>query len=197
MSDKDNRGFFSNPTRRVGGNAVGATRKHGAAEVPPVPDDDGAADVPAGNTSGNTGVRTRRAGPGGTGGRPEEQRDTNVATEPEFVVGWLVVIDGPGRGASRPLGYGVNPLGRDHESGVLLDFGDHQISRCAHCRVVFDHKNRKFYIQHGGGQNLTYVGAEPVLSSCELTDRATISIGSTTLLFIQLVDEQFQWEAAE
>ena len=39
-------------------------------------------------------------------------------------VGWLVVVDGPGKGQVRRLGYGVNSLGRGGKSRVKLDFGD-------------------------------------------------------------------------
>ena len=79
------------------------------------------------------------------------------------VVGWLVVIGGPGRGQVRPVGYGSNTLGRGEDSRVRLDFGDEQISREAHAVVTYDGRGRKFYLQHGGGTNLTYLGDEPVL----------------------------------
>lgn len=195
MADNDNGGFFSNPTRRVGGNAGGATRRQGQNEAP-VPRTGPTPSVAPGVADGERGdLPTRRVRPGGAGADTDPVPDGG--SQPEFVVGWLVVVDGPGRGASRPLGYGVNPVGRDDTAGVQLDFGDQQISRCAHCRVVFDHKNRRFYIQHGGGQNLTYLGSEPVLSSDELPDRARIHLGDTTLLFVRLVDDQFDWEPAE
>ncbi|MEO0017489.1 MAG: hypothetical protein RLZZ522_772 [Verrucomicrobiota bacterium] len=45
------------------------------------------------------------------------------------VVGWLVVVEGPGRGKSVTLGYGMNAIGREPGNRVVLPFGDMQISR--------------------------------------------------------------------
>lgn len=194
MSSKDENdgGFFNNPTRRVGGGAD-ATIKKGAADTPTVAANPAASSSPVAETDINP--RTRRVRPGASS---DEGATASVASaaayHPEFVVGWLVVVEGPGRGMSRPLGYGMNPVGREEDSGVRLDFGDEEISRKAHCQIAYDHKNQKFYIQHGGGQNLTYLGNEPVLSSSELPGESTISIGNTTLKFIQLCGGDFDWE---
>ena len=51
-------------------------------------------------------------------------------------VGWVVVINGPGKGRSLPLGYGMNKIGRDATQRIALDFGDKEISRENHpCRI--------------------------------------------------------------
>jgi len=113
----------------------------------------------------------------------------------EPVVGWLVVIDGPGKGQGLKLGYGVNSIGRGPESRVSLDFGDEEISRQTHAMLTYDTKGRKFYIQHGGGTNLTYLGDSPVLQPHEITGREVISIGNTKLTFVPFCGPDFEWKA--
>jgi hypothetical protein len=111
----------------------------------------------------------------------------------ELVVGWLVVIDGPGRGQSRNVGFGVNGIGRADSERISLDFGDHEISRERHAVLTYDHKGHRFFIQHGGGANLTYLGDDPVLQPTELKGREIIGIGQTKLCFVPLCGPDFQW----
>ena len=110
------------------------------------------------------------------------------------IVGWLVVIAGPGKGQVCPLGYGSNSLGRGNSSRVLLDFGDDLISREEHAMITYDSRGRKFYLQHGGGKNLTYLGEEPVLTPTLLENAMEFSIGRTTLRFVPLCGPGFDWE---
>ena len=111
------------------------------------------------------------------------------------VVGWLVVVEGPGRGKSVTLGYGMNPIGREPGNRVVLPFGDMQISRSKHATVTYDPRGRKFFIQHGESSNLTYVGELPVLSPVELKSGEIIRLGDTTVLkFIPLCGDDFNWD---
>ena len=111
----------------------------------------------------------------------------------EMVVGWLVVVEGPGRGQSRTVGFGVNGIGRADSERITLDFGDHEISRERHAVLTYDHKGDRFFIQHGGGANLTYLGDEPVLQPIELRGREIIGIGQTKLCFIPFCGPDFRW----
>lgn len=120
-----------------------------------------------------------------------EPAGSNFATEP--VVGWLVVVAGPGRGQFAKLGYGMNSIGRGSEDRVSLDFGDEEISRQGHAMLTYDTKGKKFYIQHGGGINLTYLGDMPVLHPHELKGREIICIGNTHLCFIPFCGPDFEW----
>ena len=115
----------------------------------------------------------------------------DFAAEP--VVGWLVVVEGPGKGQSVKLGYGMNSIGRGAEERVSLNFGDEEISRHGHAMLTYDSKGRKFYIQHGGGTNLTYLGESPVLQPHEIKGREIIGIGKTQLCFIPLCGPDFEW----
>ena len=83
-------------------------------------------------------------------------------------VGWLAIVDGPGKGRVATLGMGVNSIGRDRTERVSLDYGAAMISRSNHAAITYDPRGRKFYVQHGGGTNLTYVNDEPVLAPREL-----------------------------
>lgn len=111
------------------------------------------------------------------------------------VVGWLVVVEGPGRGKSVTLGYGMNTIGREPGNRVCLPFGDAQISRTKHATLTYDPRGKKFFIQHGESSNLTYVGELPVLSPVELKSGELIRLGDTTVLkFIPLCGDDFNWD---
>lgn len=111
------------------------------------------------------------------------------------VVGWVVVVAGPGRGRSVPLGYGMNQIGREAGNRVVLPFGDPQISRVKHATLTYDPRGKKFFIQHGESSNLTYVGDMPVLSPMELKSGELIRLGDTTVLkFIPLCGDGFNWD---
>ena len=111
-----------------------------------------------------------------------------------LVVGWLVVISGPGQGKASELGYGMNDIGRSPEGRVALNFGDDEISRKRHAMLTYDPKGRKFYVQHGGGANLTYLNDAPLLETKELTGGETIELGKTILRFIPLCGPDFEWQ---
>ncbi len=110
------------------------------------------------------------------------------------VVGWLVVVKGPGRGNFVPLGYGRNSIGRAPSERACLNFGDTNISRAHHAAVTYDPRGRKFYLTHGDSDNLTYLGDRPVLSVEELPPFAHISIGETVLRFVPLCGDEFDWQ---
>ena len=113
------------------------------------------------------------------------------------VVGWLVVVEGPGKGRAVPLGYGSNSIGRGATDRIKLDFGDEQISRSGHAVVTYDPRGRQYYVQHGGGTNLTYIGDQPVLAPTALPALSHISIGHTVLRFVPLCGAEFDWQDTE
>ena len=167
---------------------------------------------PMRQTEPKTGVRA--PGGGGRGeravatgpGKPEEHTRVNIRGRPKRVpapetdgmdnpvVGWLVIVEGPGKGRALQLGYGSNAIGRGETARVQLDFGDDQISRGGHAIVTYDPRGRKYYVQHGGGKNLTYLNDEPVLTPTELPAHSHISIGATVLRFVPLCGDAFDWQ---
>ncbi|MEM1364324.1 MAG: FHA domain-containing protein [Pseudomonadota bacterium] len=113
----------------------------------------------------------------------------------ELAVGWLVVTDGPGKGVSREIYYGMNSLGRSIDERISLDFGDTAISREGHAFIVFDEKQSDYYVQHGGKSNLVRLNGAPVIAPQPLSRGDIIEIGGTKLMFVPLCDDNFSWEA--
>lgn len=111
------------------------------------------------------------------------------------VVGWLVVVGGPGLGNSLNVRYGQNSIGRGSDQRIVVDFGDQRISRETHALIVYEDRTRRFYLRDTGQTNLVYLGPNVVLQPVELKDRDLISIGDTVLMFIALCDERFDWLA--
>ncbi len=109
------------------------------------------------------------------------------------VVGWLAVIEGPGRGASLNIGYGNNRIGRAPTENIALDFGDEEISRENHATITFDGRHRRFYILPGQGRNLVYVNDQPVMSPLELTGGEEVLLGQTKLRFVPFCGKSFDW----
>ncbi|MBE8232819.1 MAG: FHA domain-containing protein [Endozoicomonadaceae bacterium] len=113
------------------------------------------------------------------------------------VVGWVVVVDGPGKGNAVKLGYGQNSIGRAKTERVSLDFGsasDSQISRSKHAILTFDPKSKKYYIQSGDSVNLTYINDRLILVPIELSGGEHILLGETTLRFVPFCGEDFDWQ---
>ena len=117
--------------------------------------------------------------------------------EGEPVVGWLVVLKGPGRGKAVPLGYGWNTIGRDASQRARLDFGDSQISRLNHAKLLYDPKSRKFTLTLGDNPNPTYIKEEAVLGPTKLENGDKIQLGETTILFHALCGPDFDWQDSE
>ncbi|MFV2033619.1 MAG: FHA domain-containing protein [Halocynthiibacter sp.] len=112
-----------------------------------------------------------------------------------FPVGWIVVIDGPGRGTSFALCNGVSQIGRGEDQAIKLDFGDSSISRTNHAAIAYDSEQRTFFLGHGGKANLVRLNDKPVLSTEEVSNRDLIRIGETTLRFVGLCGADFDWGA--
>ncbi len=108
------------------------------------------------------------------------------------VTGWLVVVDGPGKGSAAQLGFGHNTIGRGPAMRVRLDFGDRKISRDTHATLTYDPKGNAFYLQQG--KNLAYIEGQPVLNPVRLEVGARIGLGDTTLRFVPFCDDAFTWE---
>ena len=126
--------------------------------------------------------------PSGSGG------DANTEEFFELAAGWLVIVDGPGRGCTREIYYGMNSIGRGPNERIALDFGDTAISREAHAYIIFDEKQPDFYIQHGGKSNLVRLNDAPVLAPQELKRGDLIEIGGTKLMFVPLCGDDFKWD---
>jgi|GEM_PF-1331576 len=130
-------------------------------------------------------------------GRMEEKGESGAKLPVVmFPTGWLVVTQGPGRGAAFALTQGVSHIGRGADQTVALDFGDMAISRVSHAAVAYDAATHRFHIGHGGKSNLVRLNGRPLLSTEALSDGDEIRIGETTLLLKVLCTAAFNWSSA-
>ena len=112
------------------------------------------------------------------------------------VTGWLVVIEGPGKGKDLRLSYGYNSIGRSSDMAVSLDFGadsDSSISRKDHAFIAYEPNGKTFHLSHGSGKNLVYLNDQFIMAPSQLKAHDIIRIGSTVLLFVPLCGAQFDW----
>lgn len=109
------------------------------------------------------------------------------------VVGWLVVVAGPGVGRSVEITSGVNSIGRGTGEQLRLNFGDSEIHRERHAVVIYDPKSRRFFIKAGDVRNLTYVDEQLLLEPTELKGGEAIIIGQTRLSFVPFCGPAFGW----
>lgn len=111
----------------------------------------------------------------------------------QFPAGWLVVVEGPGRGAAFVVSPSVSSIGRGEDQAICLDFGDTSISRNNHAAVAYDAEQNKFFIGHGNKSNIVRRNNQPLLATEELMNDDVIRIGKTTLMFKALCGEGFHW----
>jgi hypothetical protein len=134
--------------------------------------------------------RTRAAGAPPQDGRTRGFFQDKLGAEP--VVGWLVCVDGPHRGRDFRLHSEKNFIGRDPANDICIS-GDPRISASKHAVVSFDPRNCKYKIRGGDGRGLTYLNGEEVDETTPLEPFNRITLGDTTLLFVPLCGDGFQW----
>ena len=133
---------------------------------------------------------------------PQSQKSGGSAQIPAqnsamYPVGWMVVADGPGRGHAFSLFDGVSQIGRGEGQAIRLDFGDNSISRSSHAAIAYDGEQQAFFLGHGGKANLVRLNGNPVLSTEKLSNGAQIRIGETTLRFVALCGNEFDWGSCQ
>lgn len=112
----------------------------------------------------------------------------------DSVVGWLVVLEGPGRGNYRSVYNGSNTIGRNHNQRVPINFGDDTISGEQQAFLVYDGKKRHFQlVPNLGRPNLVHLNDSALLSGAVLNRHDKITMGRTTLLFVPLCGPDFDW----
>ena len=111
------------------------------------------------------------------------------------VVGWLVVVNGKGRGRELRIQPGMNNIGRE-KGEILLNFGDASISREKHARLAYDPDENTFSLVHLEGRNLTKVNGKAVMTTCELTAYDHIRMGETEMIFVPFCGQNFSWKAS-
>lgn len=112
------------------------------------------------------------------------------------VTGWLVVVDGPGRGRAISVGEQDNRIGRGGGSPaprVILNFGDQGVSRTNAFIVRYDPKKRRFKVLPGEGTNIVYLNGDDLDSPSTLKTGDMIEVSETTLRFVGFCEESFDW----
>ncbi|MCH9806979.1 MAG: FHA domain-containing protein [Alphaproteobacteria bacterium] len=119
--------------------------------------------------------------------------------ERDPVVGWLVVVGGPGIGAFRPIYEGNNSIGRSLTQRIPVDFGDDAISSEEQAFIRYDSSDRSFlFVPNLSKTNVVTVDNARPTGAVELSAMNVIVMGRTQLVFVPFCGSDFDWsEIAE
>ncbi len=110
------------------------------------------------------------------------------------VVGWLVVVGGPGIGSFRPVFEGNNTLGRARSQRIPLDFGDDTISSEEQAYIRYDSSARSFlFVPNLSKTNIVSVNDKRPTGAVELNHMDVITVGRTQLVFVPFCGAEFDW----
>ena len=127
---------------------------------------------------------------------PQPQRSPAAGPTQQIapVVGFLVVVDGPGRGNYRAIYAGANTIGRNASQRIPIDFGDDTISGDQQAFLVYDARMRQFQlVPNLGRPNLVHLNEQALLTNAVLKVHDKVTMGRTTLLFMPLCGQDFDW----
>lgn len=123
---------------------------------------------------------------------------TRGAFDQDPVVGWLVVVGGPGIGQFRPIFEGNNSLGRASSNRIAVDFGDDAISAEEQAYIRYDSAERSFlFVPNLAKTNVVSVNEKRPTSAVELAQMDVITMGRTQLVFVPFCGPDFDWAALQ
>ena len=124
-------------------------------------------------------------------GRPKVTRQ-GFHSDP--VVGWLVVVGGPGLGAFRPIFEGNNAVGRGKDQRIPIDFGDTTISSEEQAYIRYDSMDRSFlFVPNLSKTNVVAINDKKPTGATKLELMDVITMGRTQLAFVPFCSEEFDW----
>jgi hypothetical protein len=124
-------------------------------------------------------------------GRPKVLRN-GFHTDP--VVGWLVVVGGPGLGAFRPIFEGNNAVGRNKDQRIPIDFGDATISSEEQAYIRYDSMDRSYlFVPNLSKTNIVAINDKKPTGAVKLELMDVITMGRTQLAFVPFCGEEFDW----
>jgi len=124
-------------------------------------------------------------------GKPKVVRN---AFHQDPVVGFLVVVGGPGLGAFRPIYEGNNGVGRGKNQRISLDFGDETISSEEQAYIRYDSMDRSFlFVPNLAKTNIVAVNDKKPTGALKLELMDVITMGRTQLAFVPFCGEEFDW----
>jgi hypothetical protein len=110
------------------------------------------------------------------------------------VVGWVVVVGGPGLGAHRPIFEGNNTVGRSATQRIPIDFGDDSISSEEQAYIRYDSSERSFlFVPNLSKTNVVSVNDKRPTGAVALSSMDVITMGRTQLVFIPFCGPEFDW----
>ncbi|MBF0344819.1 MAG: FHA domain-containing protein [Nitrospirae bacterium] len=110
------------------------------------------------------------------------------------VVGWLVCVEGSEKGRDYRIRPGINEVGRDDTADLSLSIrGDDMISRRDHAEIEYDPEENSYYLIRKKNQAVK-LNDEKVRQPVRLKAYDIIQFGQTTLIFIPLCTEHFNWD---
>ena len=123
----------------------------------------------------------------------EGRRSISAVEDFALTAGLLMIMEGKGRGMIFAVNLGRNKLGRGPDNEICIDNGDEAISRNNHATIAVDPKTRRIFLVPGDSTNLAYLDEDPLLEVKEIKDKATIQLGETKLVLIQLLGNYLEW----
>ncbi len=124
-------------------------------------------------------------------GRQKIARQT-FAQDP--VVGFLVIVGGPGLGAHRPVFEGNNTVGRSASNRIALDFGDEAISHEEQAYIRYDSADRSFlFVPNLAKTNVVSVNDKRPAGAVPLKAMDVITLGRTQVAFLPFCGTEFDW----
>ena len=164
----------------------------GTPNIPPVDQSAGAAAPPT------TRVVKEASAPAEAEPRTQLVRGRQQVQRGEFkqdpVVGWLVVVGGPGIGAYRPVFEGNNTVGRAGSNRIPIDFGDDAISGDEQAYIRYDSADRSFLlVPNLSKTNFLSVNEKRPTSAIALQTMDVITMGRTQLVFVPFCGPDFDW----
>jgi len=116
--------------------------------------------------------------------------------EKDPVVGWVVVVGGPGIGNYRPVFEGNNSVGRAPQNRVSIDFGDEAISSEEQAYIRYDSSDRSFlFVPNLAKTNVVSVNNKKPTGAVSLNQMDVIVMGRTQLVFVPFCGTDFDWSA--
>ena len=110
------------------------------------------------------------------------------------VVGWLVIIGGPGLGAYRPVFEGNNTIGRNANQRIPIDFGDDAISAEEQAFLRYDSADRQFLlVPNLAKTNVIAINELKPTSAVKLAAMDVITMGRTQMVFVPFCGADFDW----
>jgi hypothetical protein len=144
------------------------------------------------------GAPVKASGSDAAEGRTRVLRGKQSVRRTEFhqdpVVGWLVIVGGPGLGAYRPIHEGNNSIGRSDSQRIPINFGDDAISSEEQAFIRYDSVDRKFLlVPNLAKTNIVAVNDRKPTAAVELAAMDLLTMGRTQLCFVPFCGPEFDW----